>query len=182
MQEQRCRRWSLPQSPWPPIPSWSLAYLQPGPSFGPVRRISGSAQQAWLTATSRFPDSEQAHLGLGDSYLAEGDKDHALAEYLRVTEINPQHAVAYNNLGLIYLDRSDLGAAGKYFHLALNADPKLVAALNNLGVIYQKQGKLDQARQMYEQALAVDPAYEPARQNLDALSPAPPVAPTPVLG
>ena len=49
-----------------------------------------------------MPAEAEAYFNRGNTYLATGQYDQAIADYTKALELNPQDALAYNNRGLAY--------------------------------------------------------------------------------
>ncbi|MCK4486290.1 MAG: tetratricopeptide repeat protein, partial [Desulfobacterales bacterium] len=59
------------------------------------------AVQGYKTALARWPDSLGAHIGLGNSYYALGDKNSAEAAFRQATRRFPTNGSAFNNLAQV---------------------------------------------------------------------------------
>jgi len=57
-----------------------------------------AAAEGYRTAVSRWPNSFSAHIGLGNSYYAQGDLNAAREVLQKTTTLFPQEGVAFNNL------------------------------------------------------------------------------------
>jgi tetratricopeptide (TPR) repeat protein len=69
------------------------------------------------------PEFAEAWNRRGDTYVALGDFDRALAEYGRALELNPYHFGALDSVGRIWLERSDYRKAADFFGRALAINP-----------------------------------------------------------
>ena len=66
---------------------------------------SGQAARAYGAATTRWPGSLGAWIGLGNSRYAEGELVAAERAFRRATELQPDAAIAWNNLALVLSER-----------------------------------------------------------------------------
>jgi hypothetical protein len=70
-----------------------------------------AAATGYRTALSRWPQSLNARIGLGNSYYALGDLKGAESAFREATESHPNSAVAYNNLAHVLLEQGRLKEA-----------------------------------------------------------------------
>ena len=113
---------------------WALLVLPPGmlPRTASERRYidavitleqtghQAGAVAAYRAALTRWPHSEMAGMGLGNSLYATGRLEQAQRAFLQVTRDHPHAAAAFNNLAQTYADQ------GHYRH-ALTAARQAVA-------------------------------------------------------
>ena len=92
--------------------------------------------------------------------------DEAIAVYLRVLELEPQHAAAHINLGTLYYHRQDFASSEKHYRLAVNADPRYALAYFDLGNVLDETGKMPEAIAAYRTAIQLAPTYADAHYNL----------------
>jgi lipoprotein NlpI len=106
-----------------------------------------------------------AYLNRGLAYDAEGDYDHALADYDQAIRLDPNNATAYNNRGNAYqkMDYNERAIAD--YNEAIRLDPKYAAAYNDRGHAYQKKSNNDRAMADYNEAIRLDPKYATAYYN-----------------
>ena len=89
----------------------------------------------------------------------------ARQEYLKVLELNPQHAEALYELGVI-AQRSSREESIKYFEASVAAQPNFLKGWFSLGNLYQSQGRFSSAETAYHQALRLQPDSAPICNNL----------------
>ena len=92
--------------------------------------------------------------------------DEAIETYLRVLEVNPQHAAAHINLGTLYYNRQDFVAAEKHYRAAVAADPRYALAYFDLGNVLDETGRIEDAISAYKTAIRLAPTYADAHYNL----------------
>ena len=103
---------------------------------------------------------------LGASATEIGQLDHAVSAFLRVIEINPNHAQAYNNLGTAYFRKEELNLAIEAYKKAISINSHYPDALNNLGQALCKIGSVNEAIEAYRTAVSIKPTFAPAYFNL----------------
>ncbi|HTJ70860.1 MAG TPA: tetratricopeptide repeat protein [Actinospica sp.] len=81
------------------------------------------------------PDSPDTHFACALAYQALGRKDDARAAYLKVLELNPQHAMALNNLAVLDRSAHRWDRALRGFRRALSSDPHQELARRNIDSI-----------------------------------------------
>ncbi|MCL7461224.1 tetratricopeptide repeat protein [Pseudomonas sp. NW5] len=119
-----------------------------------VGKKGGSADQAMAMAAA--------------AYRA-GDRDQALFQYLRASELDPKRAEALIWVARIHRERSNYALARMALDDVLERDPQQLAALSELGTLQIAQRQYEQATETLMQALRVDqqrlktPAEEPPR-------------------
>jgi len=92
--------------------------------------------------------------------------DEAIATYLRVVELEPNHAAAHINLGTLYYNRQDFVAAEKHYRMAVEADPRYALAYFDLGNVLDETGRIEDAIAAYRTAVQLAPTYADAHYNL----------------
>lgn len=90
----------------------------------------------------------------------------AIATYLKVLELEPEHAAAHINVGTLYYNRQDYAAAEKHYRAAVEIDPRYALAHFDLGNVLDETGRADEAIQSYKTALQLAPTYPDAHYNL----------------
>jgi tetratricopeptide (TPR) repeat protein len=92
--------------------------------------------------------------------------DEAIAVYLRVVELEPEHAAAHINIGTLYYHRQNFVAAEMHYRLAVTADPRYALAYFDLGNVLDETGRLEEAVAAYRTAIQLAPTYADAHYNL----------------
>ena len=92
--------------------------------------------------------------------------DEAIGLYLKVIELEPQHAAAHINLGTLYYNRQNFVAAEKHYRLAVEADPRYALAYFDLGNVLDETGRNEDAIVAYRTAVQLAPTYADAHYNL----------------
>jgi tetratricopeptide (TPR) repeat protein len=90
----------------------------------------------------------------------------AIDIYLKVIELEPQHAPAYINLGTLHYNRGDFARAEQYYRQAIHADPRYALAYFDLGNVLDETGRMSEAIHAYTVAIALAPNYADAHYNI----------------
>ena len=110
--------------------------------------------------------------GMQDRFLAAvqaeevGEKQHAIALYEEILELDPEYAAAYINLGTIQFHLRQYGRAEQLYRRATEADPAYVLAFFDLGNVLDELERPDESIAAYRQAVALAPHYADAHYNL----------------
>lgn len=100
----------------------------------------------------------EAHLYLGDLYLAEGEVDEALESWEGLLEGSPADFLpALERLEGAYFEKGDFGRMIEVYERLLQRYPQQSELLNGLARIYQKKGELGQALRLIRRALDANP-------------------------
>ncbi len=131
-----------------------------------------AAEEALDRALAAGPSDPELPYHRGNSRLAQGKFEEALADFTLAAERDPRNASALAARGLLFhRHRKDPERAEAEFHRALVADPAHFAALFNRGLLYHETGRLVEAERDLRRALAArtDPeaAYALGRVLLD---------------
>jgi tetratricopeptide (TPR) repeat protein len=96
------------------------------------------------------------HVQAGMEARRQGHTAEAIAEFKKVTELEPALAIAFVNLGAAYMENHDYGAAIPPLQRALELDGNLVGAHQMLGYALLAQGYAAKAIPHLERAQAFD--------------------------
>jgi tetratricopeptide (TPR) repeat protein len=118
--------WSAFERTWARGQYWAMLALKPTelPANGDAatytnaaaaleRVNAASAQQAYRTALSRWPDNRAALLGAGNTAYALGQREAAATAYRQVVTKHPDFADGWNNLAQVLLEQGRRGEARK---------------------------------------------------------------------
>jgi tetratricopeptide (TPR) repeat protein len=129
------------------------------------------AKKSYLTALALNPQDYNTHYNLGELYYSKfNDNEHALDEFKKAVEGNPQHPEANFKIGLICLSNNMIKEAVTFFEKSLSIDPKNIRALLQLGVAYEKLSMKDNAKQVYSTILEIDPLNQVALHKTKLLA------------
>lgn len=104
--------------------------------------------------------------GYGIALADQGNVEHAVVQFRRALQLDPNHAPAHQNLGILALRGNDVRAARQHLTRALELNPRLPLALNTMGVVYARENDLPNAVQAWKRAVAVDPTQYDALYNI----------------
>lgn len=137
-------------------------------SAGTVKRISvwKNDFSLWQDAAAKAPESRIAHYNLAMAYLAQKNKESAIAHFKEATRIYPDYDSAYYNLAWIYQSQGDLDAAAANYKEVIRIDPRASDAHFNLGGIYKTRGLYGQAIDEFRAALSINRSYREAEDEL----------------
>ena len=90
----------------------------------------------------------------------------AIAVYLKVLEMDPNHAAAHINLGTLYYNRQEYLLAEKLYRSAIDIDPRYALAYFDLGNVLDETGRVQEAIDTYKTALQLAPTYADAHYNI----------------
>jgi tetratricopeptide (TPR) repeat protein len=116
------------------------------------------------TATTALTAEE--HFLQGNTYAQNGQFEEAIAEYLAVLEIEPDHVSAMTNLGVAYYNTGQLEEAIAQYKEALDIAPDDADIHSNLAAAYVQVGDLDTALQEYQRAVELAPDLAQAHFGL----------------
>jgi tetratricopeptide (TPR) repeat protein len=129
------------------------------------------AKKSYLTALALNPQDYNTHYNLGELYYSKlNDEKHALDEFKKAIEGNPQHAEANFKIGLICLSNNMTKEAVTFFEKSREYDQKNVRVLLQLGVAYEKLSMKDDAGNVYKAILEIDPLNRIALQKIKLLA------------
>ena len=115
------------------------------------------ARQAYLRAVETAPCNAEAHLGLAQTYFAQGEYYRAREQFAHGLAIDPHDARAECALGMACYLSDDWEQAVLAFERAIALDPLALEAYLGLGSIYIQQQAYEQAREVYAQAVNLAP-------------------------
>ena len=101
----------------------------------------------------------------GGAYQAQGDLDHAMADFNESMRVDPTYPSAYNNRGITWYRRGDFDRAIADYDQAIRLDPKYGHAYVNRGAAWGAKGDFDRAIADFDQAIRLDPKDAQAYYN-----------------
>lgn len=90
----------------------------------------------------------------------------AINVYLKVLDMDPQHAAAHINVGTLYYNRQEYVLAEQHYRSAIDIDPRYALAYFDLGNVLDETGRIDEAIETYKTAIRLAPTYGDAHYNL----------------
>lgn len=130
--------------------------------FEPVGAVV-SAKVRQIVPSDAVPDLFARGVSLEEH---PSNHDEAIATYLRVVELQANHAAAHINLGTLYYNRQNFVEAEKHYRRAVESDPRYALAYFDLGNVLDETGRLEEAVAAYRTAVQLAPTYADAHYNL----------------
>jgi tetratricopeptide (TPR) repeat protein len=93
-------------------------------------------------------------------------QNEAIAAYLKVLDMDANHAAAHINLGTLYYNRQEYSAAERHYRSAIEIDPRYALAHFDLGNVLDETGRVQEAIATYKTAIQLAPTYADAHYNL----------------
>ena len=106
-----------------------------------------------------------AYNNRGMAYGEKGDYDHAIEDYNRAIDLEPDYADAYHNRGVAYHQKGDYDHAIVDYDRAIELKSNYVIAYYSRGVAYGDKGDYDHAIEDYNRAIDLEPDYASAYHN-----------------
>ena len=135
---------------------------------GAIDFQSGMAQarQAAFRAIELDPQSEEAHLSLGEAWLYLWEWDKAERSLRLARELNPGNALVHRSYARYLIFANDLKQARKEMELALRLDPLSVEIQYGLADVLLLDGALEECKAVCRQILERQPDYRSARNAI----------------
>lgn len=125
------------------------------------------ALQDYQQALRLAPRQVGIYTALADTYLAAGQPQAAVAQYLYACYLHPnQPIVTHHQLGNAFLQQGHWDAALLAYQKALAINPRSAETLSNMGVVYAELGDAKQAVACHRKALQSNPQYGDGQINL----------------
>ena len=94
------------------------------------------------------------------------ERAEAVATYLSILELRPEHAPTLINLGTIFYNQRDFAGAERLYRRATEADSGYALAFFDLGNVLDELQRLEEATVAYGRAVTLVPHYADAHYNL----------------
>jgi tetratricopeptide (TPR) repeat protein len=108
-----------------------------------------------------LPTAAIAYSNRGDAYSRKGDDAHAIADYSKAIEIDPNFEEAYLNRGSVYASKGEYDRAIVDYSKAIDINPKFEAHANR-GSAYLAKRDYDRAITDLTRAIDINPKYQNA--------------------
>ena len=125
-----------------------------------------AAIDAFTQAVDLDPDCCEAHEGLATCAYLSKDFPTAIAEYLKLTLLQPMECRHLTNLGAIHNRIGEHMKACDYLRKSIQRNKKSAEAFYNLGIAQRKLKQNPMAVSAYKEAIKLDPNMVEAYQNL----------------
>jgi tetratricopeptide (TPR) repeat protein len=129
---------------------------------GQIKRASD-----WgIKGLERFPKNVDIRTVLADALSSMGEKQKALEQYKKITEIDPGNSRGYLLAGYTHYELGQDSQAQESFKQALLVEEANPFSLYFLGKSLVRQGKIDDAIEKFKKALSLRPSFLLAREHL----------------
>ena len=125
-----------------------------------------AAVHIFTQAVDLDPDCCEAHEGLATCAYLSKDFPTAIAEYLKLTLLQPMESRHLTNLGAIHNRIGEHMKACDYLRKSIQRNKKSAEAFYNLGIAQRKLKQNPMAVSAYKEAIKLDPNLVEAYQNL----------------
>ncbi len=129
--------------------------------FGEQEFFFSEALRQTQKALQLQPDFPEAHLLIGEIYLANLRRNDALNELKRLIVRHPDFARGYYAIGKVYFDMKEYEKLERYLIRAIKLDPTLYDAYYLLGRFYLEEGWFDYAAFTFLEILRENPQDSP---------------------
>lgn len=135
------------------------------------KKVDGFLSSGWdLYNQSKFEESigqfnqavmldsenEDAHIGLGLSYLKRKMYDLAEKEFNKAVSLNSKNEKGHEGLGWIYLDSERYAEAEEEFNTLLSLNPQSDGAYAGLGFIHYERGEREEGEKEFNKAMELN--------------------------
>lgn len=110
-----------------------------------------------------------AHMELGDLYLAAGGLEEAADQYRRAIRLRPGFLDIRQKLGHVLIGLGSLHEAELELEAVLAGNPRFLAARLNLGLVYFRRGELERAAQEWQTCREQNPDHPQVKAFLALL-------------
>jgi tetratricopeptide (TPR) repeat protein len=125
-----------------------------------------AAKAIFAQVVEQDPDCCDAHEGLATCAYMSGDFQGAIAEYQKLTLLQPMESRYYTNLGAIHNRLGEHMKAADYLRKAIQRNKRSAESFYNLGIAQRKLKQNAMAVSAYKEAIKLDPTMVEAYQNL----------------
>jgi tetratricopeptide (TPR) repeat protein len=119
------------------------------------KHAESTTSSTWTTGRSR--NDAKFYTRRGIIYAEKGDWVHALADYNKALELNPDHASAYDSRSALYMSQHEPEKALADLNKEIELEPNNAEYHEHRGMLYHIQKDLAMALADYDKALALDP-------------------------
>jgi CubicO group peptidase (beta-lactamase class C family)/Flp pilus assembly protein TadD len=151
-------------------PNFARAFKQIGGAYN-ARDDFKKAIEAVEPALEFYPDSADLNLELAISYILAGNKEKALPQLKKVSEIEPRYTSAdtINILAYELLANGQTEAGVLLLEIGVEMHPRDANLYDSIGDFYVQLGRREKAIEFYRKALETDPNYENAANAREIL-------------
>ncbi|KPK79424.1 MAG: hypothetical protein AMS25_12775 [Gemmatimonas sp. SM23_52] len=102
-------------------------------------------------------DDIEGRAALAQLLIYQDKRDEAIAQYMKILEIDPEQYDYLREIGAVYESRGEFEEALEYYTAYAEQFPDDRASFTTIGDLHRNIGNHEQAREYYEKALLLDP-------------------------
>ena len=114
-------------------------------------------REIWIVWSKSGSPAMDLLLGRGQSAMAAGVPELAIAHFSALIDHAPEFAEGWNARATAYFHTGDLGPSVADIAHVLQLNPRHFGALAGLGMIFEQLGRPETALEVYQAALAINP-------------------------
>jgi tetratricopeptide (TPR) repeat protein len=120
------------------------------------------AVKEYKKAVDQFPKQAGLHFKLAQAYFKKGEIGDAMAEFIRTTNIDPNHDRAYQYIGDYFYTKGELDKAVKAYESLVRIKPDSASYHYLLGKSYDRMMRSDEALEHLYRTVTLNPGIEDA--------------------
>jgi len=124
---------------------------------------------AALPVSTPAPPDFSFYQKRGDSFIAKGDFDSAVADYSKAIELRSMEPSVYLNRGIAQSSKKNYDLSILDFSKVIELDPKQSVAYLNRGNSFEKKGEIQKAITDFQKAADLDPNNDAAKASVQRL-------------
>ena len=146
-------------------PASTAGVSRPGVPFSLNQNARSTTMGAGKPGSTPQPSSASRHtlaaakLRQATAWHGQGELKAAMAGYLEILELVPEHFDALHLLGVIHYQTGQAATAVELIQRAIGLQPEQVAPYSNLGLAFQALQRPEDALHSFNQALRLDPQH-----------------------
>lgn len=125
-----------------------------------------AAEEAYTIALGYPKSQKDALIELGLLKSEQKLHDEALGYFVKVLQLDPNHAASYCNVSSILIDKGQISQAKGAIIKAFELDPNDAVNHINLGVLLKWEGKREEAKNVFAKAIELGDPKNAAKTNL----------------
>ncbi len=108
----------------------------------------------------------EEHFARGNLFDENGDREHAIKEWLEAVHLYPDHAAAHFNLGIAFSEAGDNALAIEQLREVIRLEPFDVEARRELAAVYEEADRTEDAINALRQSLNIMPGDAESAHDL----------------
>jgi tetratricopeptide (TPR) repeat protein len=132
-------------------------------------RVWKNSETLWGDVIEKYPDNWYAYQGRANYYFENNEIEKSLADYYKVSTLEPAKADGFIGLGKVYRNTNQTPKALEAYNKAMRIDSFNSYAYNNRGNIYFDMEEYDLALADYKKSLSLKPNESTTYNNLGSI-------------